>query len=166
MNIYELPDRYKEMLALLDECDDESMQEAVDNAIAELKGDLASHAENLGKSMASLQASNAAIKCETERLKKLADSRTKAYDAIKNGLRKAMIETDTQKINTELFTFSLRKGSQSVEIVDESKIPDEYMKVEVITKPIKNDIKAAIASGLITEDAARIVTGDRTLTMK
>ena len=120
MNIYEIPDRYKEMLSLLEESDDESLQEAVDNALLDLKDELQEHAENLGRILHNINAENISAKFEIDRLKKLTEERVRRYNALKNAVRKAMIDTDVKRIDTETSVFSLRAGSKVVEIVDES----------------------------------------------
>lgn len=166
MNIYEIPDRYKEILSLLEESDDESLQDAVDNALLDLKDELQEHAENLGMILHNINAENISAKFEIDRLKKLTEERVRRYNALKNAVRKAMIDTDVKRIDTGTSVFSLRAGSKVVEIVDESKLDADYLKVEVITKPIKADIKKAIEAGLIPDDVAKIVTNEKTLTIK
>jgi len=175
LNIYEIPAMYREIVNLAEESDDESLQEAVGNAISEIKDDLKNHAENLGKWMSNLSAENVAAKAEIERLKALVASRERRYNAIKSGLLQAMVETNTPKISTGLYAFSLRKGSESADVIDVDLLPIDFVDVQTIVKAKKADIKKQIKKQreegydgelLITEKMARITTGDKTLTVK
>lgn len=166
MNIYEIPDRYKEMISLTDDCDDESLAEAIENTIQGMKEELSVHAENLGKTLVNISAEMQSAKLEIERLSKISESRKRKYELIKNAIKRAMIEMDIQKMQTPLNTFSLRKGRESVEIVDEDSLPEDCSSVSVVVKPDKKMIKQKIDSGEIKEDVARLVRGETTLNIK
>lgn len=166
MNIYEIPWRYQEMVSLLDQEGDEGLEEAVANALDQIKNDLKAQAESLGKLLSNMSASNAAIKNEIDRLKGLLDDRSRRYDLLKNAIKKAMIETNQRKITTDLYTFSIRKGRPLVVVKDESKLPDEYIKIEVESSPVKAEIKKGIDAGLISSDIAYLETSDESLSIK
>ena len=45
---------------------------------------------------------------------------------MKDSLEQAMLDVDMKRIKTELFTFNIQKNPPSLDVVDESKIPDAY----------------------------------------
>jgi hypothetical protein len=60
---------------------------------------------------------------------------------------------------------SLRIGSESVDILDESEIPDEYVIAEVVEKIDKNAIKADLRAGKEVKGAA-LKRGETTIQIK
>lgn len=67
---------------------------------------------------------------EIKRLTERKQSLKNGIDRMKDSLQYALASTGKRKVQTEKFTVSLRK-STSVQIVDESKIPEEFFKVKV-----------------------------------
>lgn len=122
--------------------------EAVKNSLECIQGDFNSKAIAIIKLSENLEADTSAIDAEIERLK----SRKQVIVNRKNSLREYLLHNmqaaNIQKIECPLFTASLRKGVESVEIIDQSQIPDEYVNVEVVTSPDKKAIKAALSAGL------------------
>ena len=71
---------------------------------------------------------------------------------------------DTQSRSAQ-YADSIRQGVESVEITEQSLLPDEFVSVEVVTKPDKNAIKAALKSGQDVPGAA-LVRGKTTIVIK
>jgi len=69
-------------------------------------------------------------------------------------LQSSMLVLDKRKFKTDLFSFNIQKNAPSLKILDESKIPEDYYKIE--KKLNKNDLKEAVKKGLF-EDAAKLV---------
>lgn len=85
------------------------------------------------------------IKLEIERLQKLLDTVERDWEKAKKSIDWIMKATKTEKLETSLNNLSYRK-SESVSILDEALIPEEYRK-EKVTKSIdKVSIKEAIKS--------------------
>ena len=59
------------------------------------------------------------------------------------------------KFETARVKLSFRK-SESVAIADESLIPDEFIKTEIIKNPMKNDIKKALKAGELVPGAGLV----------
>lgn len=166
MSLYQIKDTYNILLAALDDDQSESMQDAVANAFEQLGGELKEHAEELGKWLANQDAMILGASAEIERLKSIVASRKNAQARLKSALRDVMVLSDTRKIDTELFVFSLRKGAQSVEVIDAAKLGDEYVTVKVTEAPDKAAIKKGIEAGLIADDIAKLVRGPDSLIIK
>ena len=65
-----------------------------------------------------------------------------------------MIATDKRKFKTDLFSFNIQKNRASIKILDEEKVPEEY--VEYDRKVLKDKLKKAITEGLEADDAEMI----------
>ena len=71
----------------------------------------------------------------------------------KEAIERALKMSNKQKVDAGLFTVSLRKSKQ-VDILDETKIPLEFMKLEY--KPIKTELAKHLKSGEVIEGATLI----------
>ena len=93
-----------------------------------------------------LDGDNAAIKAEIERLKTRIEHNTSSINRMKQALDGFMAVSGKKKEKTPFFSVSYRK-SQSVDIINEADIPQEYIKVKTETAPDKVAIKAALKAG-------------------
>ncbi len=71
----------------------------------------------------------------------------------KETIERALKISNKQKVDAGLFTVSLRKSKQ-VDILDETKIPLEFMKLEY--KPIKTEIAKHLKAGEVIEGVTMI----------
>lgn len=71
----------------------------------------------------------------------------------KEAIERALTMSDKKKVEAGLFTVSLRKSKQ-VDILDETKIPLEFIKLEY--KPIKNELAKHLKAGEVIEGATLI----------
>jgi hypothetical protein len=88
-----------------------------------------------------------------------------AQNRLKEYLKRAMIATNTEKVKGDLYSVTLTKGRERVEIVNSSEIPNEYIETTITTTPKKKEIMEAWKNG--TEvPGTKIVTGDKGLLIK
>ncbi|MBZ9973485.1 siphovirus Gp157 family protein [Mesorhizobium sp. BR1-1-12] len=87
----------------------------------------------------------------------------KRKDAMRLLMLRIMKAAGIQKAPLVEATVSVGKGRDSVEIVDEAKLPRSYLRV--VTSPDKTAIKAALDAGKKVRGAA-IKTGDDVLTVR
>ena len=85
------------------------------------------------------------IKSEIARLQALQETEEKHLDKAKKSIDWIMRQTGTEKLETALNNLSYRK-SESVSILDENSIPEEYWKVKEVRTVDKIMIKDAIKS--------------------
>ena len=98
---------------------------------------------------------------EIERLKKLKNNKKRKIENITNMIR----NNCNSNIDFEVFQLFFRKGVDSVEITDESIIPNKYKK-EVITYQInKNEIKKDLKNNNLI-NGATLVTGKKSVIIK
>lgn len=142
MKLYELTEVYAELLNLdLEEYD-------LSTTLDSLQGTVAEKAEGILMVMKTLEAEQDAYIKEIARineLKKKADNKVKA---MKDYLSYNLQQMDIQKLDTKLFKLSFRK-SESVVIDDQTKLPEEYIKVKTTESPDKTALKKALKDGEI-----------------
>lgn len=141
MKLYEITGQLADLSSM--DMDDE----AVKNTLEMVQDDFNSKAIAIIKLAENMDADTSAIDAEIERLKSRKQVIVNRKQQLRDYLLHNMEASGIQKIECPLFTATLRKGVESVEIEDQSKLPDEFVTVEVVTKPDKNAIKAALKAG-------------------
>ena len=86
-------------------------------------------------------------KAQCERVQKIAEN---AVKRMKERIAQAMEEYNLPKVEVGLHKFSFRT-SKAVEIIDEAKIPNEYIKVA--TSVDKTKLRADLMAGVVIEGA-------------
>jgi DNA gyrase/topoisomerase IV subunit A len=90
----------------------------------------------------------AGLELEKSRLDKAIAHRKKVIECLKKYLVEAIEKFgDNRKLIVGNFILGLRK-SESVNIINEKEIPDEYLSISMTSKPNKTKIKEAIKSGI------------------
>ncbi len=141
MKLYELTGALADLSSM--DMDDE----AVKTTLECVQGDFNDKAVAIIKLSENLNADTSAIDAEIERLKARKQVILNRQKSLRDYLLHNMETAGITKIECPIFTASLRKGVESVEIENESLLPDEFVSVEVVTKPDKKAIKQAIQSG-------------------
>lgn len=148
MQLYELTEMYLNLKDMdIEEGDLNSALENIDDEIE-------TKADNIAKVLRDFDGDIEALKSEEERLAKKRKAIENRQRQLKEYLQNAMLVLDKRKFKTELFSFNIQENAPSLKILDESKIPEDYYKIE--KKLNKNDLKEAVKNGLF-EDAAELV---------
>ena len=145
MKLYELTEQHKE-LALLAETDD-NMAEAVENTMEALEGDFNDKAISLITVVNNINTDVTAIQYEIERLTSRKKVMTNRQESLREYLRTNMEEYGISKIQCPLFTITLAKGRDIVQIQDEEKIPTDYLNIKTSVTPMKREILAELKNG-------------------
>lgn len=127
--------------------DDETKLDTLDSI--DWEDDFSEKIENCIKVIRNKNARVEAYKAEIERLKKLKASEEKAIEEIKKRISEAMQLTKHDKLETTLFKVGFRKSKAVV--VDEVKLPKEYMKAKWI--PDKEKLKELLKNGATIQGA-------------
>ena len=159
MKLYELTGALADLSSM--DLDDEAVQ----NSLEAIQGDFNDKSVAIIKLTENMAADTSAIDAEIDRLK----ARKQVIENRKKSLREYLLRNmeacGITKIESPLFTATLRKGIESVEIIEQSQIPNEFIKVEVVESPDKKAIKAALSAG--TEvPGAMLKRGATTLQIK
>ncbi len=112
-----------------------------------------------------LSAELEALKNEESRIKRLKTEKDNQIKRLKSYLLTAMQNADMAKCDTGLFKVSTRKGIESVNVINESRIPPEFASTEIVTKVDKNALKKYLQAGNECE-GAELVTGNTSLITK
>ena len=159
MKLYEITGALADLSSM--DLDDEAVQTSLELA----QGDFRDTAVAIIKLTENMTADTSAIDAEIKRLQE----RKKVIENRKQSLRAYLLHnmqaSKITKIECPLFTASLRSGVESVDIIDQSQIPDEFVNVEVVTSPDKKAIKAALSAGKEVPGAA-LKRGATTITIK
>ncbi len=143
MKLYELTGNYLILQQMLEEAED---QQAILDTIESIEAAIEEKADNYARIIRNLEVDVAGIKAEEQRL---ADKRRTLENNIKwlkNNLEEVMKSTGKTKFKTTLFSFGIQKNPPSVEILDESKVPEEFL---IPQNPVvdKKAILAALKEG-------------------
>lgn len=147
-------------MASLYEIDQEIMQcldmetgEIIDpERLSALQMERTSKLENVALWIKNLQADANAFKAEKEAFAEREKKALAKVDSLKKWLSMAC---DGQKFNTWRCAVTFRK-SEKVEILDETKIPQELLKATCIVQPDKAAIKEALRAGEVIEGCALV----------
>ncbi|MBA2796583.1 siphovirus Gp157 family protein [Streptococcus porcinus] len=146
--LYELEGIYAQLESM--ELDDETFQDTLDSI--DFQNDLEKTIEYFAKMKANADAKAIALKSEKERFNEKEKKEKAKSDKYKEIINDAMKMSNKKKIETELFTIS-KRNSKVVKIIDETKIPLEFMNEKITYTPMKKELKQAIESGQVVEGA-------------
>jgi hypothetical protein len=168
MKLFELSTQYRQVVDMLeaaqtgetDAIDPELLKDTLD-AISEA---MEQKADNIARIMSELKATEEAIGAETKRLTERSGMIAKQRESLKSYLFAAMESAGKDKIKTAFYSYTIRNNPVSVQIVDESLIPVEYIREVIERKTDKKAIAEAIKSG--SEVAGCTLTQSRSLVIK
>lgn len=142
MNIYEMTGYALELMEYLDadEIDEQTVADTLEAIGADEKIDsYCKIIENYKSDISGIDEAIARLKARKERAEKNIDRMKTALDGF-------MQATRQDKAKTKLFTVSYRP-STAVEVLDESLIPKEFIKIKTTTAPDKAAIKKILDNG-------------------
>jgi hypothetical protein len=149
MKLYEIMADY-EKLASMDMESDGDM-EAFLELLKTLEGTFDQKAENYCKLIYNLSCEAEAFREEKERLGKKQKSLENRIESIKKYLKfeaSKIIETGSSR-KVGLFTIGIRSNPESLEVIDEDSIPDEYFETMVVLNKVK--VKESLKNGEAVE---------------
>lgn len=149
MNLYELNEAIAKYEMQFDEETGEWLNE---DELTELNIAKEEKIESICLWIKNLLAEASAIKSEEENLKKRREAKENKAESLKKYIASYL---NGEKFETPRVRVSFRK-SEKIEITDESLIPEAYMKIEVVRKPVKDLIKKAIKGDIKVEGAKLI----------
>ena len=141
--LWEIDEQIRNMTEMLvDEETGEINEEALDT-LEQLELDRDIKLENCGIVMKNLRAEIEAIQAEIKALKKRATAKANKYDRLAEYVKRSL---DGETFETSKVAYSYIK-SQSVDVVNEELVPDEWCKFETTRKPVVSNIKKALKDG-------------------
>ena len=161
MKLYEITQTMKTLEDYLK--DEDFDQEVYQNTIDLIKTELNNKSTSLIHIIKNIESDETMLDNEIKRLKAIKDRKNKNVESLKEYIKVCMEQMGLNKIETPLGNFSLRK-SESVNIIDSTKIPSEYVNVVIENKPDKVKIKEAIKNNIVIEGAE--ITSKNNLNIK
>ncbi len=144
-SLYQITDKRLELLALAEESED--MVQAVSDTMESLDGEFEDKARSLMAVVSNMSSDVLAIDSEVKRLVARKKAIENKQDCMRDYLKTNMEASNINKIKCPLFTITLAKGRDIVQIDDESKIPADYLIIETSMSPMKKEILAALKNG-------------------
>ena len=143
MNLYEIT---QEALYLSTLLEIEELTPELEQALIINQDQLQAKAVNYAKVIANYQAESDAIDQEIKRLKAMKDSREKKIEWLKESVKKAMLVSGIEKVESPLFKLSVRR-SEAVEVDLVEALPNAFQNVKNVVTADKVAIKEAIKRG-------------------
>lgn len=143
MNLYEITQEAQYLAALLET---EELTPELEQALIINQDQLQAKAVNYAKVIANYQAESDAIEQEIKRLKAMKESRDKKVEWLKESVKKAMLISGIEKVESPLFKISVRR-SEAVEVDVVEALPNAFQNVKNIITADKVAIKEAIKKG-------------------
>ena len=144
--LHEIAKEYREVAAMADS-DDEGMAIAVLDTLEAIGGTFEEKAKAVIAVARNRESDVAAIDAEIERLKKRKTAINNQANRLYEYLRENMEATGIKKISCPLFSITLTDGRELACIDDESKLPDELMRVKTEISPDKVEILRRLKEG-------------------
>lgn len=139
MKLYEITGEILELLTMAEDL--ELDQKMIQDTMEGLDFEFEEKAEAYAKVVKTLEMDIAGLDAEIQRMTKKKATIKNNIDRLKRSLEGAMIATGKRKFKTPLFGFGIQKNPPSLNVLDESKIPEEFW----IEQQPKLDKKAALA---------------------
>jgi hypothetical protein len=143
MNLYEITQEAQYLAVLLET---EELTPELEEALHINQFQLQEKVGNYAKVIANYQAESDAIDQEIKRLKAMKDSREKKIEWLKESVKKAMLVSGIEKLESVLFKISVRR-SEAVEVDLVEALPNAYQNVKNVVTADKVAIKEAIKRG-------------------
>ena len=139
MKLYEITGEILELLTMAEDL--ELDQKMIRDTMEGLDFEFEEKAEAYAKVVKTLEMDIAGLDEEIQRMTKRKATIKNNIDRLKRSLEGAMIATGKRKFKTPLFGFGIQKNPPSLNVLDETKIPEEFW----IEQQPKLDKKAALA---------------------
>lgn len=144
MKLYELSNKYNELIAYMEETDQlDELKDTLDS----IEYAFDSKVESIAKLIKAKDAERQAIEDEIKRLKARADKIGKETDWLTNYIQTEMEHTGRDKVKSALFNISLNLNPPAVNVIDESVIPSKLFTVKVTRNLDKRGIMERLKNG-------------------
>ena len=143
MNLYEITQEAQYLAVLLET---EELTPELEQALIINQDQLQAKAVNYAKVIFNYQAESDAIDQEIKRLKAMKESRDKKIEWLKESVKKAMLISGIEKVESPLFKISVRR-SEAVEVDVVEALPNAFQNIKNVVTADKVAIKEAIKRG-------------------
>ena len=163
MNLYEITEKYRQAFADLDQSGLD--EQTISDTLEGIEGEFEEKGKSIAAYFQNLEAESDAIRKAIASMAERKHAIDKKVDRLKDYLLMNMIRSGIKKIECPEFSVSVAKNPASVELFDESRIPDQYKVSMTVTTIDKNAIKNSLKCGDIIA-GARLVNDKKRLNVK
>lgn len=168
-NLYELSSEMMELENLLSVMEEAEANEEEIKEVEQIRNIVKEELEKKSSGVVflakNLNSDIIAIKEEIKRLQDLKKVKTNKLERIKNFAKEYMEISGIKRVETPLGNLSIRKTKPGVNILDESRIPQEYIKTKIEESIDKTLLLSDLQEGLVLDGVAEIKQGT-SLTIK
>ena len=141
-SLFNITERYINILELCE--NPEVTPEMLEEALKSMDGELNDKLENICAFIKSLDGDVAVIDNEIARLQARKKTINNKISSLKDYMENCLRMLELRKVKTSLNTISIQKNPSSIEILDETLIPEEFKSVETVTKIDKKALLKAV----------------------
>lgn len=146
MKLYELTEQHRDLQELA-EGDNDDLQTALADTMEAIEGEFNDKAVSLISVVKNMDLDIDSINTVIKKLQERKKTIENKQNSMREYLRLNMESSGISKISCPLFSITLGKGRDAVQIDDESKIPADYLNIKTSTSPMKADILKALNDG-------------------
>lgn len=136
--LYALADEYRQVLALFD--DENAEPAAIEAALDAIAGQINHKADAIAALVRQFTLLSEARAAEATRMTRLAQLDASRADRLKNYLLNNMLVVGAEKIDTPRFHITVRTNPPAVEVLDQTVIPDQFIREVIATSVDKRAI--------------------------
>ncbi len=164
LTLYEINNAAKELQLLL--LQEEMTPEEYEKAMAEIKRIFIEKNENIIKLIRNMETAAEGMKEEQERLYNSRKNLEEGIKKLKEMTQSILEQNNMTKLITPAGTMSIAKNPMSVEIIDESLVPEEYKKTKIVVEVDKAKLKEHYKSTGEIIEGVRFIDDKKTLRIK
>ena len=124
--LYELTEAYVELLAQIDDCENEAQAEEILTLLNTINDDIARKGDAIARMVRNLTAEADGYETEIKRLQKRKKIAENMIARFKDHIMFAMGIAGATELHTTIGKWSVAKNPPKVVIIDETKLPEEY----------------------------------------
>lgn len=160
--LHEIASQHKALSLMVEK--EEMTFDDVKDTFEALEGEIELKSQSLVEVIDNMDCFVYAAEQEVKRLNKRIKAIKNRQESFRHYLKFNMQNTGISKISCPLFTITLVRGTEMAIVDDEEALDDKFVSVEVITKPDKKKLLAALKLGEI--EGAHIERGEQSLRIK
>ena len=158
--LWEITEHLSALLDSLDMCEDADVKAECEAEIQEYLGRQLAKIDHMAEFQDHIEAAIAMRKKQVQLLEKANRRSTGILERIDNAILRTLDATGRKSLEGTLYSFSLRKLPPSVEVIDQSVVPPQYIRTTVSESVDKTIAKIDLKNG-VTVPGLRLVAGQK-----
>ena len=142
---YDISERYNNLLDLLNNPEVEFS--LIESALNEVNEEFNDKADNIARLIRDINYDVDALKSEEKRLAERRKALENRQRSLKDYLENNMRSVGKDKFKTTFFSYNIQNNPPSLEVLDETLIPDSFIKVEEVRNIDKKALLAELKNG-------------------